>query len=87
MLFEIPRPFVLYGDFNAIHNGWDNGTTNRIGQMLFEILEELDLNLLNTPRPTRLCPTNRTANMLDISVCSPDMNMLFNWSTYSIMPH
>ncbi|KAK9695264.1 Endonuclease-reverse transcriptase [Popillia japonica] len=80
LLENIPRPFVLCGDFNAIHHGWDNGTTNRIGQMLFVILEELDLNLLNTPVPTRLCSTNRTANMLDISVCSPDMNMLFNWS-------
>ena len=65
---QLPRPFLLLGDFNAKHPLWDlsNPTDQRGGRIESLIVEE-SLALLNEGAPTHLHIQTNSLSTIDLS--------------------
>ena len=78
---ELPRPFIINGDFNSLHPLWGNQSLNRRGRCIEQLLANSDLCLLNSGEKTHLHIQTGTESAIDLSLCSPDVYADFNWST------
>ena len=69
---QLQRKFIICGDMNAHHHTWDsesNTPNNRIGKIIFEILEENDNISLTTPPNLKTYTNSGTAKMSTIDLC------------------
>jgi exonuclease III len=53
LIEQLPRPFVLLGDFNAHNVIWGSNRTDTRGEMLESLMEDHNLVLLNSGANTR----------------------------------
>ena len=79
LLQEIPRPFLLLGDFNGRHPLWGDIITNTRGNILSTIIERAEVSILNTGEPTHFHVQTGTLSAIDLSICSPDTILDFDW--------
>lgn len=77
LLNNLPKPFVLLGDFNSHHQLWGCSSTTYYGEQLLDLINNHDLCILNTGEATRLA---RTPSAPDLSLCTPDLASLLSWS-------
>jgi len=47
-------PIVLGGDFNAKHRSWNNFSSNTRGVQLYKYIQDNDISLIHTSKPTQL---------------------------------
>ena len=76
---QLPRPFLLVGDFNAKNPAWGDSLTNDHGQVVQDFLLRTEVTLLNTNEPTYL-HYNGTLSNIDLTFSSPDITTNFTWS-------
>ena len=82
LVSQLPVPFLLLGDFNAHSSLWGCQNSNRFGNIVELILEHFDLCLLNDDSPTYLHPASGSMTAIDLSVCSPNIFMDFQWKVH-----
>ena len=80
---QLPVPFLLVGDFNAHSTLWGCRNLNRLGNIVELMLEHYDLCVLNDDSPTYLHPASGSMTAIDLSICSPDIFMDFQWKVHS----
>ena len=80
LLRQLPRPFLLLGDFNGRHPLWGDITTNNRGNILSTVIEREDVGLLNTGEPTHFHIQTGTLTAIDLSLCSDDTLLDFDWN-------
>lgn len=80
LLEQLPRPFMLLGDFNGHSKLWGCSDTNNKGKIIEDFITENDLCLLNDKKPTYLHPASGTYTSLDLSICHPSIYLDFDWS-------
>ena len=52
---QLPKPFMILGDFNAHHPLWyDTRPTDRRGDVIVKIIAENDIGLLDGNKPTKV---------------------------------
>ena len=71
---QLPRPFIITGDFNAHHTDWGNRTTDRKGNIVHEMITENNLNILNGRTPTHISGTG-----IDLTISSADITPDLTW--------
>lgn len=84
ILSNLPKPFIILGDFNCQHQSWGSSTSNSHGNELFDIIDNQNLCLLNNGAPTRRTNPNEGFSAIDLSICTPNLAMKFLWN---ILPH
>ncbi|KAF0748693.1 putative RNA-directed DNA polymerase from transposon BS [Aphis craccivora] len=76
---QLPKPFVLLGDFNSRNTSWGCNYTDHKGHMVEEFLEEETLILLNNNEPTRHNVSNGNFSAIDLTITSINSTTLFDW--------
>ena len=76
---QLPKPFILMGDYNSHHTLWGCRDTNNRGRTTEDFITEHDLVLLNDTSSTYLHPATGSFSSLDLTVCSPGIFPDLNW--------
>lgn len=84
LLDQLPKPYMVLGDFNARSTLWHMEETNtlasRRGAMIAEIIAENDIFLLDGNKNTHMSRRMGTEDShIDLSLCSTELLTLFEW--------
>ena len=79
LFYQLPRPFILMGDFSSHNTLWGCIDTNDKGRTIEEFITKQDLVLLNDKSSTYLHPATGSYSSLDLTMCSPGIFPCFNW--------
>lgn len=82
LINQLPRPFLILGDFNAHSPLWGDHRLDDRGSTIEEILDSLDLILLNSKTHTFIHSAYHSPSAIDLSVASPTISLDFNWSVH-----
>ena len=77
---QLPKPYVLLGDFNAKHELWGEGISDARGRMIADWVMEANVCLLNDGSPTHFHIQNNTLHAVDLALCSPNVQPALHWS-------
>ena len=71
LIRQLPRPFLLLGDFNAKHLAWDfENSADPRGRAVQSILVEGCVGMFNWGRPTHYHIQTNTFSAIDLCLCS-----------------
>ena len=80
---QLPKPFLLLGDFNAHHRLWyDQREIDQRGKKIVEIIADNDVGLLDRNKPTCIWNTDKSYSHIDLSIASSDIIDDFYWDTH-----
>lgn len=71
---QMPKPFMIMGDFNAHSEIWGCSNTDLRGRIVVSMLGEYDLDLLNDGSPTFLSLSNGSQSAIDLTISSEHCN-------------
>jgi len=74
ILDTLPKPFILMGDYNAHHTMWGDRTTDSRGRKLERILQDNNLNIINSGEGTHISGT-----AIDLTIASPELDPHLMW--------
>ena len=80
-LGQLPTPILLMGDFNAHHRMWGSDRNSLRGNTVEKFITDNTLNILNDGTLTRI--TLDSESVLDLSVCSPYLQLDIQWNVLS----
>ena len=82
LITQFENPFLLLGDFNAHSPMWgrDVVISDERGAIIERFLELNQLVLLNKGDNTYFSLSHNTETAIDLSICSPQIGVLFDWS-------
>ena len=82
LISQFHNPFVLLGDFNAHNPMWGRNThtSDERGDIVERILDIHQLVLLNKGDDTYFSFSHNSESAIDLSICSPEISTLFEWS-------
>ena len=75
LIGQLPRPFILLGDFSICKD------MNKKGKMLEKVINE-NMCLLNNIAFTYVNPSSGNHSDIDLSLCDPTAYMDFAWNVY-----
>lgn len=67
LLSQLPKPFIILGDFNSHNTLWGSINTDQRGRKIGTILENPNINLLNTNQPTHFNISNGSLSSIDLT--------------------
>ena len=71
LIRQLPRPFLLLGDFNAKHPVWDfENPADPRGRAAQSLLVEESVGMFNQGRPTHYHIQTNTLSAIDLCLCS-----------------
>ena len=76
---QLPKPFLLLGDFNAHSRLWFDRRDCARGKVLQKIIEDRDIFLLDQDKATHISRAHQTTSHIDLSVVSLDIIEDFDW--------
>ena len=79
LIDQLPKPFILMGDFNAHSSLWGCRDTNVKGRQVEDFICKHDLCLLYDKTYTYLHPATGSYSSLDLTLCSPEVASDFIW--------
>ena len=79
LINQLPKPFILMGDFNFHHSLWGSTDTNDKGRNIEEFITKHDLVLMNDKSLTYIHPATGSYSSLDLTICSPEIFPDFTW--------
>lgn len=71
---QMPKPFMIMGDFNAHSEIWGCSNTDLRGRIVVSMLGEYDLDLLNDGSPAFLSLSNGSQSAIDLTISSEHCN-------------
>lgn len=83
LVHDLPSPLILLGDFNGRHPLWGDCTVNPRGVLVASLIEEEELGVFNSEDMTYFHSPTGTFTAIDISLCSSDALLDFNWRVMS----
>ena len=84
IISQIPKPFIILGDFNAHNHLWGSSHITSRGRLIENFINHHNLNLLNDGSATYLHPATGTFTNIDLALCDPSLSIDFsNWKVHS----
>ena len=82
LVAQFKHPFLLLGDFNAHNPLWGHNitTSDTRGDIIERFLDLHNLVLLNKGDNTHFSLSHNSESAIDLSICSPQISTLFDWS-------
>ena len=81
LIQQLPKPFLIVGDFNAYSTMWSCSSADTRGRAIEDCILRNNLVILNDSNPTRIGYNSET--IIDLSLCSPAISLNFDWSVLS----
>ena len=78
LIVQLPPPFILMSDTNAMCELWGGTTTDPHGR-IFEQLLNMNIGLLNSGAHTKYHTQTNSSSAIDLSLCSPELLPEFSW--------
>ena len=82
LIHQLPKPFILMGDFNCHGVTWGCQNTNKRGKIIEEFLDQNQLCCYNDGTNTYLHSATGTYSAIDLTICDPSIFMDYHWSVY-----
>ena len=79
LIDQLPKTFILMGDYNSHNTFWGCKDTNDKGRNIEDFITRHDLVLLNDKNSTYLHPATGSYSSFDLSICSPENFPDFTW--------
>lgn len=80
LVAQLPKPFIITGDFNSHHPLWGNNYTNSLGAMIEQFLfTRQDLVLLNNGKHTHFSTAYKTFSAIDLSIAYNTIASKIQW--------
>lgn len=80
ILFSIPPPLLIMGDFNSHNTAWGSTHTDVFSAFLLELFDDVNVSVINDGSPThRVYPNQNPNSVLDLSACSPNLSCLLSY--------
>ena len=80
LIDQLPKPFILVGDFNSHNQLWGSKSTDSRGKKIEKLLlENDDIILLNDDQPTHFNISNASFSSIDLSFCSASISHRLDW--------
>ncbi|KAE9528623.1 hypothetical protein AGLY_012198 [Aphis glycines] len=76
---QLPKPFIIVGDFNSHNIIWGSNNTNPRGKTIEKLIQNEDLILLNDTTPTHINLGNGNFSCIDLSLSSPSIAQRLEW--------
>lgn len=82
LIQQLPKPFVLLGDFNAHHILWGSSAISQRGRLIADamVCPNTDLVCLNTGKNTYFNISNGTMSAIDLTLSSSGISTKIEWS-------
>lgn len=80
---QLPKPFLLCGDFNSHNPLWGSDKMNGSGRIIEKILLDEDLILLNSHEHTHFSIPHRSFSSIDLTICSPNLTPRLKWYVHA----
>ncbi|GFN81049.1 RNA-directed DNA polymerase from mobile element jockey [Plakobranchus ocellatus] len=80
---QLPKPFLVLGDFNAHSPAWGDSRRDGRGRMLKELTAENDLIILNSGEQTFVHSAYHSTSAIDLAVASPSIAAECSWAAHS----
>ena len=80
LIHQLPKPFLLLGDFNSRHPMWGDILANAKGNLIASVVENEDVALLNSGAATHYHVQTGTMTHIDLSITSSDCYIDFEWN-------
>lgn len=74
ILNDIQGNIILIGDLNAHNPVWGSRQLTPNGRVVYELMEEFDLVVLNDGLPTRIQPPNQNPSVIDLALVSGNIS-------------
>ena len=81
LIQQLPKPFILMGDFNSHNQIWGSRDTNERGHKTENFMNKNNLCLLNNKSPTYLHPATGTHSVIDQTLSDPTIYLDYDWKT------
>lgn len=80
MINQLPQPIFLLGDFNAHGCAWGESYDDSRANLIYDLLDDFDLSVLNTGEVTRLAYPLTRSSRVDLSICSSSFALNCSWA-------
>ena len=81
LIEQLPRPFVIMGDFNSHNELWGSKKTDKKGKVIESLLNQHQLCMYKKSN-TYLHPATGTYSAIDLSICDPSLFLDYNWKVH-----
>ena len=84
LIGQLPKPFLILGDFNAYNNLWHAKKTDARGSIIEDILIENDIYFLDQNKDTHFYTDQGVikSSHIDLSLCSTNLLLEFEWGLF-----
>ena len=82
LIEQLPRPFVIMGNFNSHNEIWGSKKTDKKGKVIESLLNQHQLCMYNNKSYTYLHPATGTYSAIDLSICDPSLFLDYNWKVH-----
>ncbi|RUS76708.1 hypothetical protein EGW08_015535 [Elysia chlorotica] len=83
LIDQLPRPFVLLGDFNAHSPTWGDPKLDERGALVENLAQEIDLIILNHKKITFVHSAHHIKSAIDLAVTSASIALDYEWAVHS----
>lgn len=73
---QLPKPFMLMGDFNAHSTEWGSFKTDKYGKAVQKLVDEYSLHIMNSGKSTRIGNSKVNLSAVDLTITSRKFNSL-----------
>ena len=81
LINQLPKPYILMGDFNSHNILWGSRTTSKRGQTLEKMINN-NLCLHNRKAQTHLSSSSGTFSAIDLTLSDPATFIEYNWRVH-----
>ena len=83
LIDQLPKPFLLLGDFNAHHSMWhDSRNTDQRGRTIVNLIGTNNISLLDGNKMTTIWKVDKSFAHVDLSICSNELLPWFQWDVH-----
>ncbi|GFO18104.1 RNA-directed DNA polymerase from mobile element jockey [Plakobranchus ocellatus] len=83
LIEQLPKPFLVLGDFNVHSPAWGDSCRDGRGRMLEEFIAENDFIILNSGEQTFFHSAYHSTSAIDLAVASPSIAAECSWAAHS----
>lgn len=84
LIQQLPRPFILLGDFNSHNTLWGSTGTNSRGRKIETLIND-NLTLLNDGSPTHFCANSGNFSAIDLCFSDATLASEISWEPLPLL--
>ena len=82
LISQLPKPFIIMGDFNSHNNVWGCRDTNQKGRIIEDVINRNNLLLYNNKSYTYLHPGTGTYSAIDLALADASIFLDYSWKVH-----